>query len=139
MYINHAIHHHRAFDGDAQEIRTVRDLSVVMMPWYTLVIVFAMASPIAIIAGVLGGRGLAGVFLVSAVRYFLLYAAIHTLHHLSRATLQRVPFGRSAAIARLRAHHHHHHHLARMAETNFNVTFPIADALFGTYERPERP
>jgi sterol desaturase/sphingolipid hydroxylase (fatty acid hydroxylase superfamily) len=135
LYVNHAIHHHRAFDGDAQEIRTLRDLSVVMMPWYTLVVLFVMASPIAVVAGLVGGTPLAGVFLVSAVLYFLLYELVHTLHHLSAPVLAVIPFGRSAVIARLRAQHHAHHQLQRMTEINFNVTFPLADLLFGTFER----
>jgi len=139
LYVNHAIHHHRAFDGDAQEIRTLRDLSVVMMPWYTLVFVFAMASPIAFVAALVGGPALAGVFLVSAVLYFLLYEVIHTLHHLSPVQLAKVPLGTSAAIAALRRQHHAHHQLRRMTEINFNVTFPLADLLFGTYERSRQP
>lgn len=139
LYVNHAIHHHRAFDGAAQEIRTLRDLSVVMMPWYTLVFVFAIASPIAFAAALLGGTPLAGVFLVSAVLYFLLYEVIHTLHHLSPVQLAKVPFGRSRAVAALRRQHHAHHQLQRMTEINFNVTFPLADALFGTYERAQPP
>jgi sterol desaturase/sphingolipid hydroxylase (fatty acid hydroxylase superfamily) len=135
LYVNHAIHHHRAFDGGAQEIRTLRDLSVVMMPWYTLVFVFVIASPIAFAAALVGGTPLAGVFLVAAVSYFLLYEVIHTLHHLSPVQLANVPFGTSRAIAALRGQHHAHHQLKRMTEINFNVTFPLADALFGTYER----
>ena len=38
-------------------------------------------------------------------------------------------------VAALRRHHHHHHNAARMAKVNFNVTFPLADAVLGTYER----
>jgi sterol desaturase/sphingolipid hydroxylase (fatty acid hydroxylase superfamily) len=136
LYTNHAIHHHRAFDGAAQEIRTIRDLSVVMMPWYTLVFVFLMASPIAFAAALLGGTPLAGVFLVAAVLYFLLYELIHTLHHLSPAQLSVLPLGKSRAVAALRRQHHAHHQLGRMTEINFNVTFPLADLLFGTLERP---
>lgn len=140
LYTNHAVHHHRAYDGDAQEIRTLRDLSVVMMPWYTLVFLFLMASPIAAVAALLGGRPLAGVFLVSAVLYFLLYEVIHTLHHLSPHQLRMIPLGKSRPVANLRAQHHAHHQMQRMTEINFNVTFPLADILFGTHERrrPER-
>lgn len=138
LYVNHAIHHHRAFDGEAQEIRTLVDLSVVMMPWYTLVFVFAMASPIAFVAALLGGRPLAGVFLVGAVLYFLLYESIHTLHHLSPRLLAKIPFGTSGVVAALRRQHHAHHHIRRMKEINFNVTFPLGDLLFRTFER-QRP
>lgn len=136
MYRNHALVHHGAFDGDDQEIRDITELSVVMMPWYTLVIIFVGASPIAALAALVGGPGLAGVFLVSAVGYFLLYETIHTLHHLPRAVLSRTWWGRSRLLARLRAHHHHHHQMRNMARVNFNVTFPLADRTLGTHERP---
>lgn len=133
LYKKHTIIHHRAFAGLHQEIRQVQDLSMVMMPWYTLIIIFSGASPIALVAGLIGGPGLAGVFLVSAVGYFLIYELIHTLHHLPQATLERSAWGRSRALASLRAHHHHHHQLQHMTKANFNVTFPFADKLLGTY------
>ena len=136
MYRNHAIVHHNAFDGDDQEIRDITELSVVMMPWYTLLVIFAGATPIALVAALVGGPGLAGVFLVSAVGYFLLYETIHTLHHLPGTLLRRSAIGRSRALARLRAHHHHHHQLRHMARVNFNVTFPLADRVLGTLEQP---
>lgn len=134
LYTNHSLVHHRAFDGADQEIRSTHELSLVMMPWYTLLLVFAMASPIAIAAGLVGGPALAGVFLLSAVAYFLLYELIHTLHHLTTASLQRSWWGRRRMLAGMRRHHHHHHQLDRMAKVNFNVTFAIADRLLGTYE-----
>ncbi len=135
LYQAHALIHHRAFVGDAQQIRATAELSLVMMPWYTLIMVFVMASPIAGLAAWLGGPGLAGVFLVASVSYFLLYEAIHTLHHLTAAQLAMIPLGRSHLVAALRAHHLHHHQRENMVRVNFNVTFPLADRLMGTYER----
>jgi hypothetical protein len=134
LYTNHALVHHRAFEGADLEIRSTHELSLVMMPWYTLLFVFAMAAPIAIAAGLVGGTPLAGVFVLSAVSYFLIYELVHTLHHLRQTTLQRSWWGRRRFIARARRHHHHHHRLDRMAAVNFNVTVPFADRLLGTYE-----
>lgn len=135
LYRSHALIHHRAFAGEHQQIRDPVELSLVMMPWYTLVLVFVMASPIATAAAWLGGTALAGVFLVAAVSYFLLYEAIHTLHHLTPAQLALVPGGRSRVVAALRAHHLWHHQRENMTRLNFNVTFPLADRLMGTYSR----
>ncbi len=136
MYRNHALIHHRAFAGDdQQEIEDVRELSLVMMPWFTILIVFAMASPVAMVAAVLGGPGLAGVFLVAATTYFLLYETIHTLHHLPQTQLESAGVAKWRWLAALRRHHHHHHRLENMAHTNFNVTAPLADRLLGTYYR----
>ncbi len=138
LYTNHALVHHSAFVGTVQEIRHVRDLSLVMMPWYTLIFVFVLASPVAIVAAALAGPAMAGVFLVAAVTYFLLYELIHTLHHLTPAALAKIPLGTSGAVAALRRHHHHHHHVEHMAKVNFNVTFPLADFVLRTYQSPPR-
>jgi sterol desaturase/sphingolipid hydroxylase (fatty acid hydroxylase superfamily) len=134
LYTNHACVHHRAFDGNDQEIRRVHELSLVMMPWYTLLFVFAISSPVAVAALLVGGPALAGVFLLSAVSYFLFYELVHTLHHLPMATLRRSWWGRRRLLAAMRHHHHSHHQLHRMTEVNFNVTFAFADRLLGTYE-----
>ena len=110
-----------------------------MMPWYTMLGLFAVASPIMVIAGVLRGPGLAGVFLLGAVGYFLCYETLHALYHLPDATLDRAGIGRLRAFRRLQAHHRHHHILGRMAAVNFNVTFPLMDRLFGTLRRTQTP
>lgn len=136
LYDNHALMHHRAFDGADQEIRSTHELSLVMMPWYTLLFVFASASPVVLVAWLVGGPALAGVFLLSAVSYFLFYELVHTLHHLPAATLRRSWWGRRRLLAAMRRRHHHHHQLERMTEVNFNVTFAVADRLLGTYSRP---
>ena len=41
-------------------------------------------------------------------------------------------------VATLRRHHAAHHDPARMTRWNFNITFPIADAIVGTTFRPAR-
>ena len=95
-----------------------------MMPWYTMLGLFVVASPVMVVAGLLRGPGLAGVFLLGAVAYFLCYETLHALYHLPDATLDRAGIGRVRAFRRLQAHHRHHHVLGRMAEVNFNVTVP---------------
>jgi sterol desaturase/sphingolipid hydroxylase (fatty acid hydroxylase superfamily) len=136
LYLNHAIVHHRIFTATDQAIHAPRELSLVMMPWYTLLFVFAFASPIALVAALVGGPGLAGVFLLSAVAYFLFYELVHTLHHLPEAMLQRSWWGRRRSFADMRHNHHRHHQLERMTEVNFNVTFAFADRLLGTFQGP---
>ena len=72
MYRNHALLHHLAFtDGQHADRTDARELGLVMMPWYTMLGLFLVASPVMVIAGVLRGPGLAGVFLLGAVAYFL--------------------------------------------------------------------
>ena len=135
MYRNHAQLHHLAFTDGNMVIGPTRDLGLIMMPWYTMLGLFAVASPIMALAGVLRGPGLAGVFLLGAVGYFLCYETLHALYHLPDATLDRAGIGRLRAFRRLQAHHRHHHILGRMAAVNFNVTVPLMDRLFGTLEK----
>lgn len=137
LYRGHSLVHHRAFArADDMAIDDVRELSLVMMPWYTLVFVFVSASPVAVAAWLLGGRAFAGIFLVGSVAYFLFYEVMHTLHHLPPRTLRRLGLADNAALRRFGAHHAHHHELRRMAHVNFNVTVPLADLVLGTHERP---
>ena len=135
MYRNHAQLHHLAFTDGRMVIGKTEELGLIMMPWYTMLGMFLIASPVMVIAGVLRGPGLAGVFLLGAVAYFLCYETLHALYHLPDATLDRAGIGRVRAFRRLQAHHRHHHILGRMAAVNFNVTFPLMDRLFGTLEK----
>jgi sterol desaturase/sphingolipid hydroxylase (fatty acid hydroxylase superfamily) len=135
MYRNHAQLHHLAFTDRNMPIASARELGLVMMPWYTMLGLFVIASPILVLAGLLRGPGLAGIFLLAAVAYFLMYEALHALYHLSDATLDRAGIGRVSAFRMRQAHHRRHHVLERMAHVNFNVTFPWMDWLFGTTEK----
>ncbi len=137
MYRNHAQLHHLAFTESDLPITRPAELGLVMMPWYTMLGIFLVASPILVGAGLLRGPGLAGVFLLSAVAYFLTYETMHAHYHLPDATLDRLGVGKWRAFRRRQAHHRHHHVLGRMAHVNFNVTFPWMDRLFGTAEKPD--
>jgi hypothetical protein len=135
MYRNHAQLHHLAFTDRNMDVTRTDELGLIMMPWYTMIGLFVVASPVLVVAGFLRGPGLSGVFLLVAVAYFLTYEALHALYHLPDATLDRAGIGKLRAFRRLQAHHRHHHVLGRMAHVNFNVTFPLMDLLFRTNER----
>lgn len=136
LYVRHSLTHHPAFPGEEQEIRSLPELSIVLMPWYALLAFIILASPIAVVIGMLGGVGLAGIFAVSAVAYYCVYETFHTLYHVPESWLRARWWGRVRVVWWLRRHHHHHHQLERMAHVNFSVTFPLADLLLGTYESP---
>ena len=66
LYRNHTLGHHRAFHHDSMEIASWRELDLVMMPWFSLLLFFAgMAPLVAAIAWALG-RGAAGLLLLTA-------------------------------------------------------------------------
>jgi hypothetical protein len=133
MYKNHALIHHRAFLHSSMPIGDTRELGLVMMPWYTMLGLFAVASPVALLAWWWRGPGAAGIFYLAAALYFLAYETMHALYHMPDAFLRRVGLG-GALFQRMRSHHRHHHRLDRMAHVNFNVTFPLMDWLLGTKE-----
>jgi hypothetical protein len=135
MYRNHAQLHHLAFTDKDMPIERTVELGLIMMPWYTMIGLFVVASPVMLLAGLIRGPGLAGVFLLGAVGYFLTYETLHALYHQSDATLNRIGIGKLGVFRRLQAHHSHHHILKRMAHANFNVTFPLMDYLFRTVEK----
>ena len=137
MYRNHAQIHHMAFPDGQMAIDDLSELSLVMMPWYTIVMLLVAASPVAIVAGLLGGLPLVGIFYFAALSYFLFYETVHALYHVPPELLARLgvnPAG-NGQFARMRAHHARHHELRRMAHVNFNVTIPFADTLLGTRDR----
>jgi hypothetical protein len=135
MYKNHALIHHRAFLHSSMPIKDPRELGLVMMPWYTMLGLFVLASPIALLAAWWRGPGAAGIFFLAAALYFLTYESLHALYHMPRSFLRRVGLG-GELFQRMQAHHRHHHRLNRMAHVNFNVTFPLMDWLLGTKESP---
>jgi hypothetical protein len=134
MFRNHAGIHHGAFSDDNMAMRDSRELWLIMMPWYTILLLLVAASPVAIIAAWIGGPPLAGIFYIGALTYFLFYETIHALYHVAPARLVRFGIGSHGLFARMRAHHARHHAPRRMSHVNFNVTVPLADIVFGTRE-----
>ncbi len=137
MYKNHSLIHHLAFTDGNMPITRPAELGLIMMPWYTIIGLFVVASPVLVVAGLLRGVGLSGVFLLVAVGYFLSYETLHALYHVPDSTLDRIGIGKVRLFRRMQAHHRHHHVLKRMSQVNFNVTVPLMDVLLGTRERPE--
>src|SRR5688500_17288253 len=59
---NHALIHRRAFLHDSMPINNARELGLIMMPWYTMLGLFVLASPVALLAAWWRGWGAAGIF-----------------------------------------------------------------------------
>lgn len=133
FYKNHALLHHRAFHHDSMPVGSAKELELVMMPWFTMLLLFVLASPVAVLAWWLRGPAAAGIFFLTAALYFLTYETLHALYHTPPEALKRVGLS-PGWLQSLSAHHRHHHRLDRMAHVNFNVTFPIMDWLCGTKE-----
>jgi hypothetical protein len=136
FYRNHALLHHRAFEHDSMPVGELRELELVMMPWYTMLLLFALASPVAVAAWIWRGAPAAGMFYLTAAGYFVLYESLHALYHFPPPLLRRLHLG-GPLFSALMSHHRQHHRLDRMAHVNFNVTVPITDTIMGTRERED--
>ena len=137
LYLNHTLVHHRAFLHQTMPMRDRRELGLILMPWYTMLLVMALGLPVALIAWWLRGPGVFGIFYFVALFYYLAYETLHALYHTDDATQRRLRLKDNRLFQFLRAHHAHHHRLDRMSRVNFNVTIPFTDLILGTRERPE--
>ena len=136
LYLNHALIHHRAFLHDTMPVRERRELGLILMPWYTMLLVLTLGLPVALLSWWLRGPGVFGIFYLMALVYYLAYELLHALYHTDEATRERLRLKDNRVFKFLRAHHAHHHRLDRMAKVNFNVTLPCADLILRTFERP---
>jgi hypothetical protein len=134
LYRGHTLGHHRAFHHDSMEIGSWRELDLVMMPWFTVLLIFMGMAPAAVAVAAVFGRGAAGLFLLTGAVTFVLYEGMHALYHLPLPLLGRLRLLRNGVFRFLYDHHRHHHRLTRMRWTNFNISMPLADRLLGTIE-----
>lgn len=135
LYERHTLQHHRFFTHEAMAYASSRDFKMVLFP--PVMILFflgAIATPIAVALFVVVSANAGWLFVAMGVGYFLLYEWLHFAYHLD----ERTWVGRRALVRVLRRHHTAHHDKALMGRFNFNITFPIADALLGTRFRGAR-
>jgi len=137
LYMNHTLIHHRAFLHNTMPLHNTRELGLVLMPWYTMLLVLALGLPVALLGWWLGGLAVFGIFYVMALCYYLAYEILHALYHTTDETQRHLGLKNNHLFQYLRAHHAHHHRLDRMSKVNFNVTFPFADTVMGTREPPD--
>lgn len=127
-YVSHAKSHHILFTDDDMRVKEWRDLTFTLFsPWFLLTI-GCIVVPLGLVLGLTISWNLFWLFLLSSYGYYFVYEWLHTMHHW--------PEGYWLAETRLftwlRQHHARHHNLRRMTKGNFNVSFPLADYLFGT-------
>jgi sterol desaturase/sphingolipid hydroxylase (fatty acid hydroxylase superfamily) len=134
FYRGHTLGHHRAFHHDSMEVGSWRELELVMMPRFTMLLFFVGMAPIVALVGWTLGHGAAGLWTLTAIGTFVSYEVLHALYHLPLPTLRRFGFLGSRAFNYLYRHHLHHHRLARMRWVNFNISLPLSDRVFGTLE-----
>ena len=128
IYERHTLNHHQFFTDQEVRFRDHMDWRVTVFPPYALVIFIMMSLPGVGILGYILGGNVGWVFICTTVSMYLIYEFMHFCCHVDENKFVRnMPF-----INTLRRHHVSHHNKSLMMETNMNLTFPIADWLFGT-------
>lgn len=132
LFERHARQHHRFYTHDAMAAESPRDFQMVLFPPVMLIFFLGMlAFPIGALLHALISPNVGWLFGATAMTYFLTYEWLHFAYHLPADGW----VGRRRLVQVLRRHHTLHHDQRRMTHTNFNITFPIADWLFGTIDR----
>lgn len=123
VFQRHTLMHHNFFTHSEMQLESTRDFKMVLFPPVLLLFFFGLfALPIGLTLNALAGVNVAALFVITAMSYYLLYEWLHLAYHL----------GLGGA---LRLHHQAHHDPRDMNRTNFNITFPICDRIFGTHAR----
>lgn len=132
IFRRHTLQHHRFFVPEHMAFEGVRDYKAVLFPPILLIFfIGAFAVPVGLLIAWLLTANAAWLFVLVSVAYFLNYEWLHFAYHTPPDSwMARLP-----GIAALRRHHTRHHDPALMSHHNFNITYPIADWLFGTLKR----
>jgi small-conductance mechanosensitive channel len=132
VYERHTRQHHRFFTQEAMPIDEMRDLRAVLFPPVLMIFfIAAFAFPMGLLLAWLASPNVAWLFVAISIGYFLNYEFLHLAYHLPQGhAVAHLPF-----IDRLQRLHRTHHDPALMTRCNFNITYPVGDALFGTLRR----
>ena len=129
IFRRHTLEHHRFFTHEAMAFESTRDFKMVLFPPVMLIFFLgAIATPIGTLAFLLLTPNCGWLFVATGMSYFLSYEWLHFSYHLPGDHW----LARTRVVARLCRHHTHHHNMAMMGKWNFNITFPICDAVMGT-------
>ena len=128
VYNRHTLNHHQFFTDSEIRFLSHRDWRVTVFPTYALVVFTLMSIVPALILGLLISSNVGWLVVSTTIGMYLLYEFMHLCCHVDENRLvANVPF-----VNTLRRHHTAHHNKSLMMERNMNLTFPIADWLFGT-------
>lgn len=132
LYKRHTLQHHRFFTEDSMEHEGSRDFAAVLFPPIMLIFFLGcIATPVGGLLFTFASSNIAWLFVATVLSYFLSYEWLHFAYHQPiDGWIAKLPF-----MSRLRSLHTKHHDPRYMSTANFNITYPICDLIFGTYER----
>jgi hypothetical protein len=128
VYKRHVGTHHQFFTHKSLDYNGHRDWRALLFPPFAPVMFVLTALPIALLVGYLWSANAGYIAMLTMAGYFIMYEGLHTLSHVENSPfLDNLPLVNS-----VRRMHVIHHNPEFMHSHNFNLTFPICDALFGT-------
>ena len=126
-YKRHVATHHQFFSHKTLDYHGHQDWRALLFPPFAPVLFVMAALPLALLLGTLWTANAGYIAMLTMAAYFLMYEGLHTLSHLEHPLLDAIPL-----VNTVRRMHVLHHNPDFMHTRNFNLTFPICDALFGT-------
>lgn len=128
IYQRHTLQHHQFFTETEMRFANEHDWRVTFFPPYALIVFILMSIPGVVVLSWLISANVGWLFIVATTSMYLIYEFMHFCCHVEEnAFVRNMPF-----VNTLRRHHFAHHNQSIMMERNMNLTFPIADWLFGT-------
>lgn len=130
IYKRHCTVHHQFFTHHDLTYHGHREWRALLFPPFAPLGFVLAALPPALLLGLAISANAAYIAVFTMAAYYLMYEGLHTLSHLDddrHPYLNYIPL-----INTVRRMHTIHHVLGFMQTRNFNLTFPICDALFGT-------
>jgi hypothetical protein len=130
IYKRHCGVHHQFFTDHHLTYHGQREWRALLFPPFAPIAFLLVAIPPALIIAALWSANAGYIIMLGMAGYYLMYEGLHTLSHLDDA---RHPYLRYIPLVNsVRRMHVVHHKLGFMQARNFNLTFPICDALLGT-------
>jgi hypothetical protein len=128
IYTRHTLMHHQFFTGNEMRFADHRDWRVTVFPPYALVVFILTSIPGALFLGWVISTNVGWLMMCTTTGMYLIYEFMHFCCHVGESRFVRLcPF-----VNTIRRHHTAHHNQSIMMERNMNLTFPIADWMFGT-------
>ena len=127
LYDQHTPKHHQIYTTDSMEVRDPRELRLVLIPAYGILLILLSSAPMTYLLW-RWAPNVAWLWLATNTLYILSYEWLHLAYHAPKTSFA----GRNRWIRKLRRHHAIHHDLHLMQEKNFNVTVPLFDWILGT-------
>lgn len=130
VYKRHAGVHHQFFTDHDLSYKSHKEWRALLFPPFAPVAFLLAAAPAALVLWAIWSTNAALIVMLTMAGYFPMYEGLHTTAHLRGPKWDWL--GRVPLVNTVRFMHVVHHDRAFMQRRNFNLTFPICDALFDT-------